>query len=173
MQRAAKVPVVGSCRCRLQKGGKQGGLYDPGVANSIDYALPGPLTNLASVSPLALERISGPPAAICWPVHALVIQPHDAKALGLPDDRLAENQVRPAASLIEALLTLNPAPLDVAREPGQRVIGTCRHFALLSCALLRYRGVEARVRSWKCSPGMNGAAWTLPIKARPAPSTTS
>lgn len=118
----------------------------PGMANRIDYALPGPLTDLASVSPLVLERISGAPAGICWPVHTLVIQPDDAKALGLPDGRFAENQVRPAASLIEALLTLDPAPLDVAREPDRRVIGTCRHFALLSCALLRYRGVAARVR---------------------------
>ena len=57
------------------------------MANRIDYALPGPLTDLASVSPQVLERISGAPAGICWPVHTLVIQPHDAKALGLPDDR--------------------------------------------------------------------------------------
>jgi hypothetical protein len=26
------------------------------------------------------------------------------------------------------------------------VIGTCRHFAVLSCALLRYRGTAARAR---------------------------
>ena len=89
----------------------------PRMANRIDYAVPGPLTDLASVSPLVLERLSGPPAGICWPVHTLVIQPDDAKARRLPDDRFAENQVRPAASLIEALLTLDPAPLDVAREP--------------------------------------------------------
>lgn len=95
---------------------------------------------------MVLECISGLPAAICWPAHTLVIQPHDAETLGLPDDRFAENQARPAASLIEALLTLDPTPLDVAREPDRRVIGTCRHFALLSCALLRYRGVAARVR---------------------------
>ena len=48
--------------------------------------------------------------------------------------------------MIEALLTLDPSPLDIARAPDRRVIGTCRHFALLSCALLRYRGVAARVR---------------------------
>jgi transglutaminase-like putative cysteine protease len=48
--------------------------------------------------------------------------------------------------LIDALLALDPAPLAVAREPARRVIGTCRHFAVLSCALLRYRGIAARVR---------------------------
>jgi hypothetical protein len=48
--------------------------------------------------------------------------------------------------LIDALLALDPAPLAVAREPARRVIGTWRHFAVLSCALLRYRGIAARVR---------------------------
>jgi Transglutaminase-like superfamily len=118
----------------------------PGMGYAIDYALPGPLSDLGSVSAPVLEGISGEPADICRPVHALVIQPHDAKALGLPDERFAENQVRPAAALIKALLALDPDPLDVARAPDRRVIGTCRHFALLSCALLRYRGVAARVR---------------------------
>ncbi|MGO8887020.1 MAG: transglutaminase domain-containing protein [Streptosporangiaceae bacterium] len=36
--------------------------------------------------------------------------------------------------------------MDAIREPGRRVIGTCRHFAVLSCALLRYRGIAARAR---------------------------
>ncbi|MBF6327810.1 transglutaminase [Nocardia transvalensis] len=36
--------------------------------------------------------------------------------------------------------------LDSAREPSRRVIGTCRHFAVISCALLRYRGIASRVR---------------------------
>jgi transglutaminase-like putative cysteine protease len=29
---------------------------------------------------------------------------------------------------------------------GKRVAGTCRHFAVLSCALLRHRGIAAHVR---------------------------
>jgi len=45
-------------------------------------------------------------------------------------------------------LALDPVPLDVPRQPDRRVIGRCRHFALLSCALLRYRGIAARVRCW-------------------------
>lgn len=117
------------------------------MAYAIDYVSPGPLTDLASVSPPALAGISGAPADICRPVHALVIQPHDAQVFGLPDgDRFAENQIRPAAALIEALLALDPAPIDAPRPPDRRVIGTCRHFAVLSCALLRCHGVAARVR---------------------------
>jgi transglutaminase superfamily protein len=93
-----------------------------------------------------LEGIGGRAVEVCWPAHTLVIQPHDAEKLGLPAERLAENQLRPAARLIEALLALDRAPLGVAREPGRRVVGTCRHFALISCALLRQRGTAARAR---------------------------
>lgn len=116
------------------------------VADAIDYAVPGPLTDLTTISPAALERIPSEPVDICRPAHTLVIQPSDAKALGLPDERFSENQLRPAATLVEALLALDPASLDVPRTPDRRVVGTCRHFAVLTCALLRYRGVAARVR---------------------------
>ena len=78
------------------------------VACPIDYTAPGPLTSLAGVTPQALEPVPGDPAGICRPVHALVIQPHDASALGPPARRLAENQLRPAVALIGALLVRAP-----------------------------------------------------------------
>src|SRR5262249_41136906 len=43
-------------------------------------------------------------------------------------------------------IALDPAPLAAPREPEQRVVGTCRHFALLACSLLRRSGIESRVR---------------------------
>ena len=116
------------------------------VADAIDYSVPGPLTDLTTISPAALERIPNKPVDVCRPAHTLVIQPSDARALGLPDERFSENQLRPAAALVEALLALDPAAADVPRTPDRRVVGTCRHFAVLSCALLRYRGIAARVR---------------------------
>ncbi len=116
------------------------------ATDTIDYTAAGPLTDLASIDPSALERIPSQPVDICRPAHTLVIQPSDAKALDLPEGRFSENQLRPAGALIEAILALDPAPLDVPRRPDRRVIGTCRHFAVLSCALLRYRGIAARVR---------------------------
>lgn len=116
------------------------------VADAIDYSVPGPLTDLAAISPQVLERIPDEPVDICGPAHTLVIQPRDARSLGLPDARFSENQLRPAAALIGALLALDSAPLDIPRSPDRRVIGTCRHFAVLSCALLRCRGVAARAR---------------------------
>jgi hypothetical protein len=98
------------------------------------------------VDSLALEPVAADPVGVCLPVHDLVIRPTDAQALNLPADRFDDNQIRPANSLIRQLLALDPAPLTTAREPGKRVVGTCRHFAVLSCALLRHRGIAARAR---------------------------
>lgn len=113
---------------------------------TIDYAVPGPLTRLDGIPTEALATVGADPVSISTPVHALVLQPSDPAAQGLTQDRLAENQIRPAGKLIARLLALDPAPLSSARGHDKRVVGTCRHFAVLSCALLRYRGIEARVR---------------------------
>ncbi len=112
----------------------------------IDYAIPGPFTTLSQFPATVLETVSDDPVGICWSAHGLVIQPSEAQSLNLPEDRFATNQLRSATDLVRALLALDPKSLAVSRPPEDRVIGTCRHFAVLSCALLRYRGIRARVR---------------------------
>ncbi len=112
----------------------------PGI---IDYAVAGPLTTISAAHQHAVDSLPHEPAEICDLVRDLVIQPHDAKGLGLPEERFAENQFRS----VEAILgVLGPEPLTTPREPARRVVGTCRHFAVLACALLRYRGIPARAR---------------------------
>lgn len=117
-----------------------------GMTRLIDYAVAGPLTTIDAVHESALNDLPTEPVDICRRVHDLVIQPTDAKTLGISEQRFAENQLRPVDGIIGALLALDPAPLTAARAPDRRVIGTCRHFAVLSCALLRYRGIAARAR---------------------------
>jgi hypothetical protein len=112
----------------------------------IDYATSGPLTDLTGIDAAVLEPIGRDAVAICMPVHALIVQPDEAQSLGLAAERFDERNIRPAKAIVRTLLALDPAPLTVARPPEMRVIGTCRHFAVLSCALLRYRGIPARVR---------------------------
>lgn len=119
------------------------------MAADLDYAAAGPITELASVSPAALTGLAGiatDPVGICAHVHSLVLQPGDATSLGVQSDRLAEKDIRPAARLVEILMALDRAPLHLSRGAAGRVVGTCRHFAVLSCALLRYRGLTARAR---------------------------
>jgi Transglutaminase-like superfamily len=127
----------------------------------LDYAVAGPLTD---VDPVSWTVTPADPVAVCWPVHELVIQPDQAGRAGLPGERFAENQVRPAARLLEILTGLDPAPVDVPRPPASRVVGTCRHFAVLACAFLRERGFAARVRcgfSTYFQPGQGLDHWIV------------
>jgi hypothetical protein len=116
------------------------------MASPIDYSASGPLTDLSAVARDVLETAPAQPAEICALVSGLVIQPHDAEPLGMPARRLDERNIRPAAGLVDALLATDPAPLREPREPSDRVVGTCRHFAVLACALLRHLGIAARAR---------------------------
>ena len=113
---------------------------------TIDYASPGRFTSLRGVPASAVDQILGDPVEVCWPSHSLVIQPVDAEQLVLPRERFATNQLRPSDAVVMALLTLDPSPLNTPRPPELRVVGTCRHVAVISCALLRNRRIAARVR---------------------------
>ncbi|MFI9503276.1 transglutaminase domain-containing protein [Nocardia sp. NPDC052566] len=116
------------------------------MSEVLDYATAGPLTDLCGIDADVLRSVPVEPVDICRLARGLVIQPQDARALDLSAERLGENQIRPANRLIEALVRLETTPLDVPRGPSRRVVGTCRHFAVISCALLRYRGITSRVR---------------------------
>jgi Transglutaminase-like superfamily len=112
----------------------------------IDYSVPGPLTTLDAVDSAALDGLGADAVDICRPVAGLIIQPDDAQALNLAPERFATSQIRPAGELVRHLLALDPAPVAVPRPPARRIVGTCRHFAVLSCALLRHRGIASRAR---------------------------
>jgi hypothetical protein len=62
------------------------------------------------------------------------------------DVRVDEQHLRSVGDVLARARELSPEPLAVARPPGERVLGICRHFALLQTAFLRDRGVPARVR---------------------------
>jgi transglutaminase superfamily protein len=110
------------------------------------FASPGPLTSLAGLDDHVLADLPTDPVSLCRVASRLVVQPHDATTAGIPEARLEEKQIRPAAGIVAALLAQQDAPLVEGREPAARVVGTCRHFAVLSTALLRHRGIPARAR---------------------------
>ncbi|WP_328448189.1 transglutaminase-like domain-containing protein [Streptomyces sp. NBC_00386] len=114
--------------------------------DALDYSLPGPLTRLAADQLGLLKGLPDDPVGICAAVQSLVIQPTDAAALGVPEERLTEKDIRPVNELVATLTALDPAPLHHARPPETRVVGTCRHFTTIACAILRARGIPARAR---------------------------
>jgi len=107
------------------------------MSPEIDYASPGPITDLSAIERRVLDGLDSGPVGICWPTHTLIVEPDEAVAHEVPAERFAEKNLRPAARIIEVLLSLVPEPVHIERPPSARVVGTCRHFAVVSCALLR------------------------------------
>ncbi|MEU6179140.1 hypothetical protein [Streptomyces coeruleorubidus] len=99
------------------------------TADALDYSGPGPLTRFDAGQSRLLDGLPDDPVEVCAVVRTLVIQPADAARLGLPEERIAEKDIRPAGGLLAALSALDPAPLRHPRGPETRVVGTCRHFA--------------------------------------------
>lgn len=113
---------------------------------SIDYTVPGVFTDLEEVPADRFDGIGGGPRQLCGAVPKLFIQPFEAEPLGWPSEWFATNQLRPADDLVAALLELAPTSIARPRDRELRAVGTCRHFTVLSVALLRRAGVRARAR---------------------------
>ena len=134
------------------------------------YVRPGPCTRLSPVA--AVQALAGADSAVvCRAVQGLIIQPGDAVAAGVPDRRVPERDLRSAEAILARVLELDSAPLKEPRPPDRRVVGTCRHFAVLATALLRHDGLPARAR---CGFGTYFAAgkaldhWVIERWSQPA-----
>ena len=65
--------------------------------------------------------------------------------LEVPKARIdAESGLRSVDEMLSRLRVLDPRPLTVTRPPESRLLGTCRHFATLLCAILRHQCRPAR-----------------------------
>jgi hypothetical protein len=54
-------------------------------------------------------------------------------------------QIRRVEDMLAAMVEMDDRPLRHPRPPEKRLIGCCRHFAVLTCSLLRHQGIPARV----------------------------
>lgn len=65
-----------------------------------------------------------------------------------PTDRLHHDaETRYIDDIVRIVVDRNAAPLTRRRDAVDRLVGTCRDFALLHCSFLRHHGIPARVRS--------------------------
>lgn len=110
------------------------------------YATAGPLTTLTAEQVEMVERLGHEPKALCLAAQHLLISPFDAMAVGVSESRLSERNIRPAAALLDRAIELDDTPFDRERPPAHRVVGTCRHFAVLATAFLRAVDIPARAR---------------------------
>lgn len=64
----------------------------------------------------------------------------------VPPPRLGEVDTRTVRAMLARLRTLDARPLSEARPPELRLVGCCRDFAVLLCAMARHLGIPARLR---------------------------
>jgi len=81
-------------------------------------------------------------------VQGLLIHRVDSQIfdINLPDERLPEIEIRKVSNMLSQIIALNPSSLTVERSLDQKLISTCRDFALFLCAFLRHKKIPARVR---------------------------
>ena len=130
------------------------------------YATPGPLTDLTAVDQPLLASLPTDPVELCRVSAGLVVHEFLAGAYGVEsvEGRGDELETRPAADLVVAITAINDRPLSEEREPVQRLLGNCRQFSTLTCALLRRVGVPVRCRAGFADyfdPGMWTDHWII------------
>ena len=93
----------------------------------------------------ALPRDLGELSAI---VQGVLLHYHWANAYGveLTPDRGDQQHLRTADATLDAVLAISAAPLSERREAKDRAVGVCRHFSVVTSAMLRAQGVPARSR---------------------------
>ena len=111
------------------------------------YAQVGPLTDL-SMYHAHLVHLPNDIADLCRIIQGLLVHVfwYGLDASPLTEDRKRALQTRPAAAKLAAILALDDRPLTIARLPERRLAATSRDYSLLLVALLRHRGIPARVR---------------------------
>ena len=120
-----------------------------------------------------LAGLPSTPLELCAVAQGLVMLPNLAGGFGIPEERHDERSIRAVSDILRAIIRLDGRGIEQARAASDRVVGTCRHFALLACALLRHRGFSARCRAGFAAyfqPGMFLDHWIVeyrhPVEAR-------
>lgn len=111
------------------------------------YKVPSPTSDLERHAAL-IRELPDQPEALSAIVRGLLIHNFTVSTTGmeLPSDRMSQLKTVGAGAIVDNVLELDPAPLDVERQPERRMVGFCYHFALLHCGLLRAVGIPARTR---------------------------
>jgi hypothetical protein len=111
------------------------------------YKAHGAMSQLKDPAALASE-LPREIARLCEMIQGILIHRDLAFAYGatFPEERQRDAHIRPAAEVAARIREIDGRPLAQARESSQRMVGVCRHFTLMLCAMLREQGVPARAR---------------------------
>jgi len=111
------------------------------------YAAPGPITDPVEHAFL-FDGLSHEMSELVRTVQGLLLHVFWAQRYGvtLPDERRSELQLRFVARQLARIRELDGRPLNQARPLERKLVGNCRDFSVMLCAILRHQGVPARAR---------------------------
>jgi hypothetical protein len=115
---------------------------------TIDYSTQSTISDPGAYASL-LDGLPTDPAGVSRVVQGLVYHYAAGKFLFGHEpsaERIREIDSRTAARILDRLVKLHPHPLDEPRDYDKRVVGCCRDFSLLACAILRHHNIPARLR---------------------------
>jgi hypothetical protein len=111
------------------------------------YRTPGPMTSAGKYDDW-LRTLPRELPALTSAIQGLQIHEYmlDGYGVSVPDSRKRESHLRRLDHLLACLHARDPRPLDVPREPAERLIGVCRHFTVWFVGAMRARGIPTRAR---------------------------
>ncbi len=111
------------------------------------YSTPGVFTSLSGFEE-ELSPIPDDPAGIAEAVQGLLV--HTAFGpmyqVALTDEQQSGAQLHGSGAMLRRIQQLDPAPICESRNPASRLGAVCRHFAALTVAIMRHKGIPARTR---------------------------
>jgi transglutaminase superfamily protein len=111
------------------------------------YTQPAAMTSAGQYAQLLTSLPPGVPS-LAAAAQGLLIHEHMVEGYGvtLTQDERASVHIRPVDRLLAEIVARDSRPLHIARPPGNRLPGNCRHFTVLMTAMLRAHGTPARAR---------------------------
>jgi hypothetical protein len=127
------------------------------------YTQPGFMTDRGEHADLFDGLPTGIPA-LCQVVQGLLLHVFWAERYGvaLSEERQREVEIRRVSEMLARIRGMDDRPLTVERPLEKKLVGNCRDFSVLLCAMLRHRGVPARARCGfgvYFTPGMYEDHW--------------
>jgi hypothetical protein len=111
------------------------------------YAHPGLMTDPGEQVGL-LEGLPPEIPALCQVVQGNLLHIFWAERYGveLSEVRKQEAEIRSVAGMLTRIRSVDDCPLTIPRPLEERLVGNCRDFTTMLCALLQHRGIPARAR---------------------------
>jgi len=111
------------------------------------YAAPGRMTTPGRYGAL-FDGLPSGVGALAEVAQGLIVHEFLTQRYGfeLSGERRETVHVRPVEEMLDRIAVEDSRPLTSAREPDARFVGDCRHFTVLTVAMLRAQGTQARAR---------------------------